>query len=68
MARETCRYEGCSTKLTLVSITCKCEKKFCNAHRHPEDHACTYDFRAAAKDILLKTMSTAVVAKKIEAV
>ena len=54
-------------KLTLVSIRCKCEKKFCDKHRYPEDHACTYDFRAAGKDILLKTMSTAVVAKKIEA-
>jgi hypothetical protein len=54
-------------KLTLVSITCKCEKKFCGAHRPPELHECAYDYRGAGKDQLLKAMSTAVVAKKIEA-
>ena len=66
MPKERCPVIGCSGKLTLVSITCKCEKRFCSAHRPPELHACAYDYRGAGKDELLKVMSTAVVAKKIE--
>ena len=68
MPKEKCSFAGCLAKLTLVSITCKCEKKFCNAHRPAELHSCTYDYRAAGKNELLKLMSTAVIAKKIEAV
>ena len=67
MPKERCSFTGCMGKLTLVSITCKCEKKFCGAHRPPELHECAYDYRGAGKDQLLKAMSTAVVAKKIEA-
>jgi hypothetical protein len=68
MPKVKCSFSGCKTNLTLVSITCKCEKKYCNAHRPPELHACEYDYRAAGKDELLKFMSTAVIAKKIEVV
>ena len=68
MAKVECSFSGCQTNLTLVSITCKCEKKYCNAHRPPEVHECAYDYRAAGKTELLKLMSTAVIAKKIDVV
>lgn len=33
-------------KLTELSIsTCKCKKLFCNLHKTPEVHNCTYDYR-----------------------
>lgn len=68
MAKEKCMFEECSVKLTLVSIKCKCEKKFCNLHRPPENHVCIYDYKMAGRMELLKLMSTAVIAKKIEVV
>ena len=68
MPKEKCSFTGCQTKLTLVSIRCKCEKKYCNAHRPPENHMCSYDYKSAGKEELLKLMSTAIVAKKIEVV
>jgi predicted nucleic acid binding AN1-type Zn finger protein len=65
---ERCSKEGCGKKLALTSVQCRCEKKFCIAHRYPEEHACTYDFREDGKKELLKVMSTAVVAKKVEVI
>ena len=67
MPKELCSLEGCGKKLTLTSIRCKCEKKYCMAHRLPEEHACSYDFKADGMKELLKFMSTAIVAKKVEA-
>ena len=61
-----CNHTDCKKKLTLTSITCKCEKTFCPVHRYPADHACTFDFHASAKQVLLKTMSTPIVAQKLE--
>lgn len=63
-----CCAEGCKRKLTLTDFACKCGKIHCTMHRAPEVHACTYDFKSGQKDILLKTMSTAVIAKKVDRV
>jgi predicted nucleic acid binding AN1-type Zn finger protein len=68
MPRDICAQEGCEKKLALTSIQCKCEKKFCNTHRYPEDHACTFDFKSDGKKELLKYMSTSVTFKKVEAI
>jgi len=32
-------------KKTLLIFDCKCDGKFCNKHRLPEVHNCTYDFK-----------------------
>jgi len=61
-----CSFESCKKKLALTDTACKCEKVFCSAHRHFESHACSFDYKAEGKNLLLKTMSTAVVAKKLE--
>ena len=66
MAKETCAYENCKAKLTLASITCKCEKKYCPTHRYPTEHACSFDFKESARQVLLKTMSTPIVAPKVQ--
>ena len=63
-----CEHTNCKKKLTLTSIRCKCEKYFCSTHRYESEHACTFDYRAEQKDNLNKYMSTAVIAKKIEAI
>ena len=68
MPKECCSFTDCKKKLTLTSIQCKCEMKFCDLHRYPENHACNFDFRAQGRADLMKHMSTAVIAKKLEAI
>jgi hypothetical protein len=63
---KRCCLEGCKKKLGLTDFPCKCGKIHCTAHRASEAHACTYDYKEAGKKQLLKTMSTAVVAKKVD--
>lgn len=36
--------ELCNKKVLIIN-TCKCNKKFCMKHHHPEDHDCTFDFK-----------------------
>ena len=63
-----CNHSSCKKKLTLTSITCKCEKQFCPVHRYPTDHACTFDFHERAKENLMKFMSTPIIAKKVDVI
>lgn len=53
-------------KLSISAFACRCDKKFCSAHRPSEMHSCTYDYKAEQSKNLLKHMSTSVVAKKID--
>lgn len=68
MPRILCNVEGCAKKLTLTSFPCKCKKQFCDKHRYPEEHACTFDFQESGKQILLKTMSSPITSVKVEAI
>jgi predicted nucleic acid binding AN1-type Zn finger protein len=65
---KRCCAVGCRAKLGLTAFPCACGSKFCALHRYPEEHACAHDFRADAKKELLKTMSSAIVAQKLEKV
>ncbi len=37
-----------------MGFQCKCSQVFCAAHRYADQHDCTYDFRAEARDKLTK--------------
>ena len=63
---KRCCEGSCKKKLSLSDFPCKCGFKFCSAHRIPELHQCTFDFKAQHKDVLLQTMGAPVVAKKID--
>ena len=52
----------------LSDMVCKCEKTFCGLHRHSDDHACNFDYKNAHEKTLLKHMSTAIVAKKVDVI
>ena len=67
-SRKCCASSGCKKKLSLTDFPCKCGATHCAMHRAPEVHSCTYDFKAGHKDVLLKTMSTSIIAKKIDMV
>lgn len=47
------RCSQCNKKLGLIDYTCKCEKRFCISHLQPQEHACTFNYKAEA-DLLLK--------------
>lgn len=38
--KNRCAFEGCNKKLTIATVTCKCNKKFCGIHRQQERHKC----------------------------
>lgn len=65
MPKERCAFATCKTPLTLTSTACKCEKKYCSAHRHAESHACAFDYRASGKEELMKTMSKPIIGEKV---
>jgi hypothetical protein len=64
--KPRCCAEGCKKKLALTDFACRCQNRFCSAHRDSLKHACTYDYRAGQKENLLRFMSTSVTGKKIE--
>lgn len=64
-AKPSNRCGACRKKLTLTDLACRCKARFCSAHRAPEEHACTHDFKADA-NALLKQQLERVVADKVE--
>lgn len=48
----------CKRKLPLAaaSMPCKCGGLFCGAHRQAEEHACSFDYRAAEASKLSTAM------------
>ncbi len=68
MGSSKCQKEGCGKRLDLTAFPCKCDKKFCTAHRYAVEHDCPFDYRGSAKQELLRTMSSPVVALKVESI
>lgn len=40
-----CAVEDCRKRLLPSDMPCRCKQRFCTAHRYPETHECTYDFK-----------------------
>ena len=52
-SKPRCPVPGCRKKLTITnSFTCRCGDLFCPQHRHPETHACTFDYKTEGRKIL----------------
>ncbi|KAH6761279.1 hypothetical protein C2S51_018228 [Perilla frutescens var. frutescens] len=49
-ARSRC--SSCRKRLGLLWFVCKCGGGYCNMHRHPEAHACDFDFKNAGKIVI----------------
>ena len=62
MAKEKCYY--CKKKLPIISYTCRCENKYCQKCRMPENHNCTFDFKNYGKKELESNL-TKIVANKV---
>ncbi|KAM7277180.1 hypothetical protein ACFE04_019046 [Oxalis oulophora] len=48
------RCESCNKKVGLTGFKCRCEKTFCGKHRYPQEHSCSFDFKKADIEILIK--------------
>ncbi|VFQ96488.1 unnamed protein product [Cuscuta campestris] len=40
----------CRKRVGLTGFTCRCGVTCCGAHRYPERHGCTFDYRAAGRE------------------
>lgn len=43
--KPRCCAEGCTKKLKLSDMDCRCGKRFCLKHRLPEDHNCSVNYK-----------------------
>jgi AN1-like Zinc finger len=65
--KEKCAFHSCNKRISvMLTPECKCKMKFCGLHRGDISHECTFDYRLDQQNRLLTTMSTPIVAKKIE--
>jgi hypothetical protein len=49
-----CGDEICNKKLKLTDFKCRCDKRYCQLHRIPETHDCTFNFKDVQKDQFIK--------------
>eukprot|EP00183_Erythrolobus_madagascarensis_P000374 CAMPEP_0185847858 /NCGR_PEP_ID=MMETSP1354-20130828/2957_1 /TAXON_ID=708628 /ORGANISM="Erythrolobus madagascarensis, Strain CCMP3276" /LENGTH=233 /DNA_ID=CAMNT_0028548191 /DNA_START=118 /DNA_END=819 /DNA_ORIENTATION=- len=55
----------CRKKVGLTGFTCRCGYVFCGEHRYADQHACTFDYKSQAKELLTKA-NPVVVASKVD--
>lgn len=55
---EKSRCTQCRKKLGLMEYKCKCDKLFCISHLQPQEHACTFNYKAEADAALMKHLDS----------
>lgn len=49
------RCSCCNKRVGLAKgFKCRCGNMYCTVHRYPEEHDCTFDFKAAGRDLLAR--------------
>lgn len=43
------RCAACRKRVGLTGFACRCGAAFCGSHRYPEQHGCSFDFKAAGR-------------------
>ena len=69
--KKRCSYDGCKKKLKLTDMPCKCKKCFCNIHRLPETHQCSWDPKSKTEMEIYKEktgLNTKSTFKKVEVI
>eukprot|EP01120_Amphizonella_sp_Union-15-10_P000139 TRINITY_DN10172_c0_g1_i1.p1 TRINITY_DN10172_c0_g1~~TRINITY_DN10172_c0_g1_i1.p1 ORF type:complete len:151 (+),score=15.09 TRINITY_DN10172_c0_g1_i1:219-671(+) len=59
-----CDHTGCKRRIGLTGTRCRCEKIFCDKHRYPDYHMCTFDYKTFDRQKLAQDNPT-IVADKI---
>ena len=55
-SKSRCSFQGCNKKLKLTDLQCRCNLKYCQLHRLPEKHNCSYDIMSEEKKRLKKKL------------
>ena len=45
--KNRCFLDGCGKKLKLTDMACRCQNRYCQKHRLPESHTCSWNPRSA---------------------
>ncbi|KAL4182565.1 hypothetical protein AMTRI_Chr11g93920 [Amborella trichopoda] len=48
------RCSCCRRRVGLTGFKCRCGMTFCSTHRYPEQHACSFDFKAAGREAIAR--------------
>ena len=56
----------CNKKLGLIDYSCRCGNFYCQKHRLPELHSCSFDYQKSGKELLDKNNPTIVADKVIK--
>ncbi|XP_065867064.1 zinc finger A20 and AN1 domain-containing stress-associated protein 3 [Euphorbia lathyris] len=56
---------SCRKRVGLTGFKCRCGMVFCGTHRYPEQHGCSFDFKAMGKEQIAKA-NPVVKADKLE--
>jgi predicted nucleic acid binding AN1-type Zn finger protein len=48
------RCGACNKRVGLSGFKCRCGGLFCASHRYNDKHECTYDFKAAGRELITK--------------
>ena len=56
----------CKKKLGVMEYRCKCDKLFCISHLQPQEHACTFDYKVDAAQLLTKQLVVGPLSSKID--
>lgn len=52
--REVNRCSCCRRKVGLTGIRCRCGEMFCSEHRYSDRHDCSYDYKAAGREAIIR--------------
>jgi len=61
---QRCSKEECKRKLPLTAYTCRCNLYFCDSHKSPEDHECSYNYFEENQKKMKENLSSIVFTKK----
>ncbi|XP_057424149.1 zinc finger A20 and AN1 domain-containing stress-associated protein 6-like [Lotus japonicus] len=53
-AAQPNRCATCRKRVGLTGFKCRCEVTFCGAHRYPEKHACSFDFKTVGREAIAR--------------
>ncbi|KAG1331523.1 Zinc finger A20 and AN1 domain-containing stress-associated protein 4 [Cocos nucifera] len=52
--RRSNRCAACWKRVGLTGFRCRCGETFCGAHRYPERHRCSFDYKAVGREAIAR--------------
>lgn len=52
--QPTNRCAQCRRRVGITGFKCRCGITFCGTHRYPEQHGCTFDYKAMGREAIAK--------------